>query len=183
VDITAALNRLDLSRHDCAIRVIVESDLGAIAMINDVPTIPRPVLTGPMFEDLGELLTSVSAGSVANDGQPGGAAVVSGDVRALQRRLGALGFYAGLADGVYGPETAEAVKAFQIKFGLVVDAAAGPQTKVCLPHAKCLCSFVCLFFSSFCVCLFVCTSQTQRTNLNFRNVQFPQLFLYNSAAC
>lgn len=52
------------------------------------------------------------------------------DVRQLQIRVaGWPGYRSALAiDGVYGPETAAAVRRFQIAYGLKVDGIAGPQT-------------------------------------------------------
>lgn len=50
------------------------------------------------------------------------------DVRELQRRLSRLGFDAGYDDGVYGPQTFDAVRDFQLNAGLVVDGLAGPAT-------------------------------------------------------
>lgn len=50
------------------------------------------------------------------------------DVRELQRRLNRLGFDAGYDDGIYGPETAAAVREFQLNAGLADDGIAGPQT-------------------------------------------------------
>lgn len=47
------------------------------------------------------------------------------DVRELQRRLNRLGFDAGYVDGVFGPQTAEAVREFQLNVGLRVDGIAG----------------------------------------------------------
>lgn len=53
----------------------------------------------------------------------------------LQRRLLSLGFNPGPTDGKSGPKTIAAVRAFQDKFGLVVDGIAGPQTKAALARA------------------------------------------------
>jgi len=54
---------------------------------------------------------------------------VKGDeVRRLQERLRALGYYAGELDGQYGQGTAEAVKLFQAQHGLVDDGVAGEAT-------------------------------------------------------
>jgi chitosanase len=53
------------------------------------------------------------------------------DVRKLQAALGAAGF-AVTADGVFGPATADALKAYQAKAGLVADAVAGPATRAAL---------------------------------------------------
>jgi N-acetylmuramoyl-L-alanine amidase len=50
------------------------------------------------------------------------------DVRDLQRRLNRLGFDAGYDDGVYGPETFEAVRDFQLNVGLGPDGITGPET-------------------------------------------------------
>ena len=49
-------------------------------------------------------------------------------VKTLQKRLKELGYYKSWADGDYGNETYEAVKAFQKKNGLYVDGVAGSQT-------------------------------------------------------
>lgn len=49
-------------------------------------------------------------------------------VRKLQARLNELGFAAGHADGIYGPQTAHAVRLFQDREGLVPDGEAGPAT-------------------------------------------------------
>ena len=49
-------------------------------------------------------------------------------VRKLQQRLIKLGFAAGAADGVYGPQTAHAVRLFQASRNLVADGEAGSAT-------------------------------------------------------
>ncbi|GGI03151.1 N-acetylmuramoyl-L-alanine amidase [Egicoccus halophilus] len=50
------------------------------------------------------------------------------DVRDLQRRLNQLGFDAGYEDGLYGMQTFEAVRDFQLNVGLNNDGIAGPDT-------------------------------------------------------
>lgn len=50
------------------------------------------------------------------------------DVRDLQRRLNRLGFDAGYDDGLYGPQTFDAVREFQLNVGLEVDGITGPST-------------------------------------------------------
>ena len=42
-------------------------------------------------------------------------------VAAVQRRLGQLGYYHGVVDGVVGPRTRNAIAAFESRNGLVVD--------------------------------------------------------------
>ncbi len=49
------------------------------------------------------------------------------DVRELQSRLNRLGFDAGYEDGVFGPQTAEAVREFQLNVGLRVDGIVGGE--------------------------------------------------------
>ncbi len=49
-------------------------------------------------------------------------------VRQVQQRLKALGYYTGVADGVFGTETQSAVKAFQRRNGLTADGKVGSQT-------------------------------------------------------
>ena len=51
------------------------------------------------------------------------------EVRMLQARLRELGYLAEEPDGIYGPATKEAVRAFQKRNGLSVDGAAGKQTQ------------------------------------------------------
>ena len=50
------------------------------------------------------------------------------DVVALQSRLNALGFDAGRADGIFGPQTESALRAFQHEAGIAVDRICGPDT-------------------------------------------------------
>lgn len=57
-------------------------------------------------------------------------------VQRLQRILKLLGHYGGELDGSYGPQTTEAVKAFQKAVGLEPDGVAGPKTLEALRKAK-----------------------------------------------
>jgi N-acetylmuramoyl-L-alanine amidase len=50
------------------------------------------------------------------------------DVAALQRTLGSLGFDAGRVDGIFGPQTHNALTDFQRNAGLTVDGICGPST-------------------------------------------------------
>lgn len=67
---------------------------------------------------------SKAAGNWSNAGQMG--------TRNLQQALTAAGFNPGKIDGVMGPRTREAVKAFQQANGLKVDGIAGPRTMAAL---------------------------------------------------
>jgi peptidoglycan hydrolase-like protein with peptidoglycan-binding domain len=50
-------------------------------------------------------------------------------VEAIQRALLEQGVHPGPIDGVYGPATADAVAAFQLREGVVVDGVVGPETR------------------------------------------------------
>jgi N-acetylmuramoyl-L-alanine amidase len=54
------------------------------------------------------------------------------DVLALQERLNALGFDAGRADGIFGPDTDQAVRAFQKEYGVAEDGMFGPRSHASL---------------------------------------------------
>lgn len=57
------------------------------------------------------------------------------DVIELQRRLAALGYVTGPLDGLYGPMTAAAVRAFQRDRALPMDGVVGPETRAALAAA------------------------------------------------
>ena len=50
------------------------------------------------------------------------------EVKSIQKKLKALGYYKGDIDGIYGTQTKNAVTAFQKNCGITVDGIAGPQT-------------------------------------------------------
>lgn len=58
------------------------------------------------------------------------------DVAELQLLLGSLGFDSGWVDGIFGPETEEAVADFQRNAGLPVDGVAGPTTTATLTRLR-----------------------------------------------
>jgi peptidoglycan hydrolase-like protein with peptidoglycan-binding domain len=59
----------------------------------------------------------------------------SATVVQVQADLSTLGYYKGSLDGVYGPATTQAVKAFQQDHGLAVDGVAGPKTMAAIEQA------------------------------------------------
>lgn len=58
-------------------------------------------------------------------------------VRDLQRRLTELRYSPGPVDGIFGPMTEQAVRAFQRDSGLVVDGIVGPRTRANLESPQC----------------------------------------------
>jgi N-acetylmuramoyl-L-alanine amidase len=58
------------------------------------------------------------------------------DVRALQRRLNALGFDAGREDGIFGPRCDRAVREFQRNIGRDGDGIVGPETLLALDRLR-----------------------------------------------
>ncbi|HEX3651100.1 MAG TPA: peptidoglycan-binding protein, partial [Pseudonocardiaceae bacterium] len=54
--------------------------------------------------------------------------ITGDDVFALQERLLELGYDAGRPDGMFGPQTEQALRSFQRDYGLVVDGICGPAT-------------------------------------------------------
>lgn len=58
------------------------------------------------------------------------------EVLQLQRRLAALKYYPGMADGVFGSDTEEAVWAFQEAQGLPVSGTVGPETRAALADPR-----------------------------------------------
>eukprot|EP00038_Savillea_parva_P010861 m.193324 g.193324 ORF g.193324 m.193324 type:complete len:873 (-) comp18898_c0_seq1:157-2775(-) len=119
VNLTDTLNRLHLSRYTCALHVVVERDDGVLCTLEEVPEIPAPVVTGPVFEAMALQLRKTDTTVEA----------IRGDVQALQDRLTLLGFYDSECDGWFGPKTEKAVQACQTAYGLDHDGAAGPDLK------------------------------------------------------
>src|SRR5690242_5811180 len=60
---------------------------------------------------------------------PATARAADADVAALQVALSARGLYTASVDGIAGPATAAAIRAFQSGAGLAVDGIAGPATR------------------------------------------------------
>ena len=58
------------------------------------------------------------------------------DVRTLQEALSALGFSCGIADGIFGVHTEDALRRFQLNMGLPTDGIAGAFTFRALLHLQ-----------------------------------------------
>jgi hypothetical protein len=63
---------------------------------------------------------------------PAQAGAASSDIAALQVAMSGIGLYPHPVDGITGPWTQQAVRAFQSQHGLSVDGVAGPQTRAAL---------------------------------------------------
>lgn len=97
-----------VSRCGRAVRVMAA--VAALVLLGAAVVVPGPVLAA-------RLLALGAAGP---------------DVLDLQQRLREAGFDPGPADGVFGPRTLAAVRAFQAARGLAVDGIAGPLTMAAL---------------------------------------------------
>lgn len=93
---------------------------GCVRMRNqDVEELYSMVPVGTTVNIVGQVIT----GRVLIPGEVSGS-----DVRAVQELLQQLSYYQGEIDGVYGTETAEAVRRFQADSGLRPDGVVGPRT-------------------------------------------------------
>jgi peptidoglycan hydrolase-like protein with peptidoglycan-binding domain len=108
-------------RHSVSVtRASAASIMASLALLC-VPTLGLAAERGDSRAEAADATTlSVGAGY----GQAGG----ESRVRALQRRLRALGHRPGPVDGLYGPRTKAAVERLQRHGGLSVNGIAGPQT-------------------------------------------------------
>ena len=82
------------------------------------PTTPSPVTATPAPSTSGSVQTSILCSGDSGE-----------EVRNLQARLKALGYYAGSLDGQYGSGTTAAVYQFQLRNGLIADGKAGTDTR------------------------------------------------------
>ena len=122
VDVSAALVRLDLSRHD-VVPVVFSLDedeqlspLSELVADDGSRLMPEPILVGPFWANTRTELRKTEA------------TIEDGDVKQLQLALEAYGLYQGAVDGQFGPVTEAAVTAFQTYCGLQVSCQTSPRT-------------------------------------------------------
>ncbi|HEY9723896.1 MAG TPA: peptidoglycan-binding protein [Oscillatoriaceae cyanobacterium] len=89
----------------------------------------------------GQDTLSLSARSATGAEPIGGSALLTqgasgSNVRTIQQELQSAGFSPGGVDGIFGPNTANAVRAFQRARGLQVDGVVGPQTEAALSRTQ-----------------------------------------------
>ena len=119
VEVTAAMRSLRLHPRKTALDVIVEKSDGSVVPLS-ATAVPAPTLRGPRLG-----IADAAADGAENDEE---------DVRKIQELLSeAVGAEAvGPVDGLFGLQTAGAVKAFQAAAGLKDDGIVGPRTKQAL---------------------------------------------------
>ncbi len=78
---------------------------------------------------VGRLATRIKGGTALVAELPDIPAFSISEMAVVQRRLNALGFDVGVADGVMGPATREGIRQFQAANGLVADGFPSPQTQ------------------------------------------------------
>jgi len=123
VDITAAMDKLGLSRSEASLCVITVDEQGNIAPLEQT-NVPPPVIEGPYFQQKDSMLTIAT-----EDESKQKTAIEQTDVIQLQHLLAKFGWYEGECDSWFGDKTATAVANFQRTYGLKVDSIAGPKTK------------------------------------------------------
>lgn len=96
-------------------RVIEHARASLAGTATPLPTPTKPVEPSPVVPNYGE--------NVIGPGMAGGI------VKFAQELIKGLGYDVGVVDGVYGPQTTAAVKAFQKDAGVGVDGYIGPQTQ------------------------------------------------------
>lgn len=101
--------------------------------VMDIPEPIAPVVVQPESvpqRPAGEPVASITAAEPASV-QPATvsepSAIGNQDIADLQGKLMALGMFDGTVDGYYGPKTADAIRAFEARFGLPRTGAATPQ--------------------------------------------------------
>lgn len=102
---------------------------GSTAAIIDIPEPIRPVVVEPQTipERPVEELAVATPQPVAAASEAAAPAIGNQDIADLQEKLRALGLFNGDVDGYYGPRTADAIRAFESRFGLPRTGAATPQ--------------------------------------------------------
>ena len=123
VDITAALNRLRLTRHEVTVVTFIKDAAKPGACLKRLVAsdpIPLPRITGPLFD------CKHSSMRETNDNTDN--AHLNAETTAAQRYVNAVG-YAANVDGWFGPKTKGSVEKFQKFNGLSADGVVGPVTK------------------------------------------------------
>lgn len=115
---------------------VMDPGIGQTYTVTPLPNLPAPSLPNTGLS--ATLAPIISAGrkilpvlkSSSNVSQSGGS------VKSAQSILNQLGYNSGSVDGLNGPQTTAAVKAFQSANGLTVDGIIGPQTTAALAKAS-----------------------------------------------
>ncbi|MBS1965390.1 MAG: peptidoglycan-binding protein [Chloroflexi bacterium SZAS-1] len=110
---------------------VVPVSMNAPATAQPAPTVPQPTTAAPAPTSV---VTTVPTATVvappfSRTLQLADARLQGNDVQAVQQQLLSLGYVrVGTADGIFGPNTAAAVKAFQSMSKLDIDGIVGPKT-------------------------------------------------------
>lgn len=111
-------------RHPAPMFVSAQHAAAPVVM----PPPVEPVVVTPVERPAGlETAVSAPAPITAPVAPPAPVSIGNADIAEMQEKLMAMGLFDGTVDGYYGPKTADAIRAFEARFGLPRSGAATPQ--------------------------------------------------------
>lgn len=105
----------------------------------DVAAVPQPIAPAAELSAPEPDRTAAAAAEppapLAPAAEPASAAIGNAEVARMQEKLKAMGLFNGTVDGYYGPRTADAIRAFEERFGLPRTGAISPEVLDAIENA------------------------------------------------